>query len=306
MRQAALGCLGTLFLALVVLIIGLYLSGLLGGISPFLETVVKIATTAIVTVVATRKVFGFLASASPASEDRPDSPLEDPDEIRAYLRTWLGISVYALVSLIGGMLFFVWLAPKVQSWLYRDGEDLFFLPGEPALTGLIGGFMALLVFGALSDDFAKWLAGDKWDAIKAHLYYPLGEQRSRALNRYVWGLVAILMVPFLLSLNCFTRVNREGFYFNRFWSLHEEFYPLEQVGQVVFIAKFRHRLRGTIEPYEHPYYGVLFRDGFVFETAHVAGRNLGEVVRMVRWLSEVSGLPIRYVTQGVDWDADEE
>ncbi|CUU34749.1 MAG: hypothetical protein K6U12_07410 [Armatimonadetes bacterium] len=303
--KAALGCLGTLFLVVVVVVVGAYLSVFLEGISPFLGTTVKIITIVIATGVTTKTVIGFLASANPAPEDMPDSPLEDPDEIRAYRRTELGVATSALVSLIGGMLFFVWLAPRVQAWLYRDREDLFFLPVVPVLTGLTGGFIALLVFGVFSDGFAKWLAGDKWDAIKAHLYYPLGEQKSRGLNRYVWGLVAILIVPFLLSLNCYTRVTREGFYFNRFWSLHEEFYPLEQVERVVFVVKFRNRVSGIVEPYEKPYYGVLFRDGFAFETVNVAERNSGEVVRMVRWVSEARGLPIREVTQGVDWNVEE-
>jgi len=220
----------------------------------------------------------------------------------AYWYCFVGVVLFVIAGMLFTMLVMHRLTPTLQRAIYQRPTDVFFIPVDPWASGVVGMFLGILIFGLFSDSFVRWLAGEHWDAIKPLLYHPLGESLSLKLNRYIpWGIGILCVVQFLI-MDCYTRITPEGFYFNRFWSLREKFYPVSQVVEIGYIVRYRHNVTGQIRYKEDPYYEFRFRDGFIFSSAHTAFRHSGEIVKLVRWLEQKHSVPVREVTQGVDWE----
>jgi hypothetical protein len=220
----------------------------------------------------------------------------------AYWYCIVGVGLLVIVGMLFTMLVMHRFAPIIQRAIYQHPTDVFFIPVDPWASGLIGIFLGILISGLFSDSFVRWLAGEHWDAIKPLIYYPLGESLSLKLNRYfLWG-IGILFVVQFLTIDCYTRITPEGFYFNRFWSLTEKFYPISEVEVVGYITQYKHRVTGQIRFKEDPYYEIRFRDGFTFSSAQTAFRNSAETMKLIRWLQQKHPVPVREVTLGVDWE----
>lgn len=219
----------------------------------------------------------------------------------AFWYTITATGLLAIASMLASALLMYRLTPVIQSMLYHHPKDLFFIPVDPWAPALAAMFLGILIAGLFSDAFARWLAGEHWEAIKPLVYHPFGEAFARRLNRYSLLGVGLMGLLLALAIDCYTRVTPDGFYFNRFWSLREKFYPLSAVESAAYVTRYKHRLTGNIQSYEDPYYEIRFRDGFTFSSAHTAYRNRGDIVRLIRWLQREHAVPMREVTVGVDW-----
>lgn len=208
-----------------------------------------------------------------------------------------GISVMIAAITVGTLAFFV-VPPIQRSLYYRSETDLFFIPVDP-----LAGTLPTAVFSAGAVSIYLWRRfakqyGSEWRVAERLVSAPLSVP---AVKSIAWLAMVVGALLTWLTVDCYTRVTQEGLYFNRFWSLRERFYPHEDIVGIAQIVRYKHAQTGAIKYHDDPYYGVRFRDGFEFATAHTAHRYDRTAHQLMLWLSQCTGVPLREVTQGVDW-----
>lgn len=231
------------------------------------------------------------------SEGETTQPTLDHYRLAAHIQYSIGAATLLPAIVIGVVAYLA--VPALQRALYfRPATDLFFIPIDPLAAtlpaGLLGGCVVFLV---LERRLVRQYGTD-WEIVARLIAFPLSPATGKVL---AWATVVVCAVWVGLTVNCYTRITREGFYFNRFWSLREKFYPHAAVIDIGAIVRYKHARTGNIQYKSDPYYAVRFRDSYEFWTVHTAHRYDYTARQLMVWLSRRTGVPLREATLDVDW-----
>lgn len=250
----------------------------------------------------TNVIRNYMRQVLPPEQSLPDrATLSEADERLVdsiQLRLTLILVLGGVVACILGYA----ALPPLQHWVYGRAEETRFIMFVDPLAPLIPIFiLGILLVGMFAEPLCAEMAGARWLAIRDVVYEPLGYELSKRLNGLWLALMGLCIVLVLLWFDNYARFSDEGVYMNRFWSLREQFYPHSEVVAIAALTRYKNMTTGAVERHEPPYYEVRFRDGTTFRTAWLRHRYDETARQLICWWSERSGVPVREVTQGVDW-----
>lgn len=304
--RATLGC---LIHSLLIILVGALLGALLSvfavrflKLPEWTRWVFQGVATTLITLGVTNVMRTYARQVLPPQQPLPDrATLSETDEqlvdsiqLRISL---IAIGGGALVGILGYI-----ALPPLQYWVYGRAEGTrFVMFADPLVLLLLLFLFGVLLVGMLAEPLCAKIAGARWLAIRDIVYEPLGYALSRRLHGLWLTLMGLCVVIVILWFDSYARFTDEGVYINRFWSWREQFYPHSEVMVIAELTRYKNMTTGTIERYESPYYEVRFRDGTVFRTSGLRHRYDETAHQLIGWWSEKSGVPVREVTQGVDY-----